>query len=171
MKQAIAGVAPPELSEVTIMTVWPSIAGTTIGQLLGRLFSIRAGFGDVLTVGNLLAGLSIPLALALFFRNLAPWNLRRYRLTNRRVVVDQGPKAKVERWIDLDKFDAVEVVVEPGQEWYPAGDLVFRRGNIETLRLAGILRPESFRQTCLKAQRAYTSVQRAVDEQAAAVGV
>ena len=26
MKQAIAGVAPPELGEVTIMTVWPSMA-------------------------------------------------------------------------------------------------------------------------------------------------
>ena len=45
MKQAIAGVAPPGLEEVTVMTVWPSVASTAIGRLHGRLFAIKAGWG------------------------------------------------------------------------------------------------------------------------------
>ena len=36
MKQAIAGVAPPELGEVTIMTVWPSIGAYRLGRLVGH---------------------------------------------------------------------------------------------------------------------------------------
>jgi len=165
MTQAIAGVAPPEMGEVTIMTVWPSMAGTGMGRLIGRLCGIQAGLGNILTVGNLLALALIPLALALFFRNLAPWNCRRYRLTNRRVLVDQGLHATPERFLDLDNFDTVEVVVLPGQEWFPAGDLIFRRGPLETLRLAGVLRPEPFRQTCLKAHRAFVAVKRTMAEQ------
>ena len=31
MKQPIAGVFPPQLSEATIMTVWPSLAATAVG--------------------------------------------------------------------------------------------------------------------------------------------
>ncbi|HEX4148350.1 MAG TPA: PH domain-containing protein, partial [Pirellulales bacterium] len=102
---------------------------------------------------------------ALFFRNLAPWNCRRYRLTNRRVLVELGLHAKPERSLDLDNFDTIEVVVLPGQEWYPAGDLIFRRGTLETLRLSGIIRPEPFRQTCLKAHRAFVAVKLAVAQQ------
>jgi hypothetical protein len=87
-----------------------------------------------------------------------PWAIRRYRLTNRRVVIERGINPKVERYVDLDRFDAIDLVVAPGQEWYAAGDLVFRRGPIETLRLSGVSRPESFRQTCLKTRQSYVSV-------------
>lgn len=158
IKQAIAGVAPPELGEVTMMTVWPSMAALPIGRMIGRLCGISAGLGSVLTLGNLFALLLIPLAMPLFFRNLAPWNCRRYRITNRRVLVEQGLHARVERSLELDNFDTVEVVVLPGQQWYPAGDLIFRRGSLETMRLPGVLRPEPFRQTCLKAQRSFVAV-------------
>jgi hypothetical protein len=161
MKQAIAGVAPPELSEVTVMTVWPSVGGEPLGRALGRLFCIRAGLGDILTVGNLLALASIPIGLALFAVKLAPWNCWRYRLTNRRVLVERGLHAVVVRAVGLDEFESIDLVVLPGQEWYPAGDLIFRRGPVETLRLTGVLRPETFRQTCLKAQRSYVAVERA----------
>ena len=64
--------------------------------------------------------------------------------------------------VSLDKFDAIEVVVQPGQDWYPAGDLIFRLGATETFRLAGVSRPESFRQTCLKAQLSHVGVQKAL---------
>ena len=67
MKQAIAGVAPPDLEEVTIMTVWPTIAVTGLGRWLGRWYESRAGFGKFLTVGKLALLVSIPVALGLFF--------------------------------------------------------------------------------------------------------
>jgi hypothetical protein len=168
MKQAIAGVAPPDLAEVTIMTVWPTIAANPLGRALGRMYTNRAGIGPIFTVGKLKMLLTIPVALVLFGLSLAPWACRRYRLTNRRVIIQNRPRPVDERWIGLDEFDAIDVVVLPGQEWYPAGDLIFRRGKVETFRLSGVSRPETFRQTCLKAQRSYVGVRRALEREALA---
>ena len=167
LKQAIAGVAPPELGEVTIMTVWPTIAANPLGRLLGRLYSIRLGLGNILTIGNILALLTIPIALGLFAWGLAPFVSRRYRLTNRRLIVERGLAATDERSVLLSDFDAVQVDVLPGQGWYPAGDLIFRKGQVETFRLSGVSRPETFKRTCLKAQQSYTGVQRVMQYQAA----
>ena len=132
---------------------------------------------SVFRVGNLIALLSIPLAAFLvvgrflhgFLVDIRLFNLgklfaafipasmiiRRYTLTNRRIVVQRGMRAVDESWVELDRFDAIDLEVLPGQEWYPAGNLVFRRGPIETFRLDGVSRPETFRQTCLKAQMGY----------------
>jgi hypothetical protein len=178
LPQPIAGVSPSDLKETTIMTVWPSIAGTGIGQLLGRLFQIKAGIW-VFTVGNLLALLSIPLVVGLIMHSLifnflaaipvlgllvAPiaGTVRRYILTNRRVIIASGLLPKPSQFVDLDRFDSVEVVVHPGQEWYPAGDLIFRKGKIETFQLKGVRRPETFRQTIMKARDAYVGVKKAM---------
>jgi hypothetical protein len=160
MKQAIAGVAPPELSEVTVMTVWPSVASTSGGRFLGRLLAIQAGFG-MFRIGRLVALMAMPVAPLLYMYMRLPGVVRRYRLTNRRVAVLRGVRAKVEWFVDLDRFDAIEVIVRPGQEWYHAGDLVFRKGALETFRLPGVSRPETFRHTCLKAQMSYVGVRKA----------
>ncbi|HEX4132811.1 MAG TPA: PH domain-containing protein [Pirellulales bacterium] len=169
MKQAIAGVSPASLGEVTIMTVSPSMAAGALGRRLGELCMIRAGIGSVLTVGNLIALASIPLAMALYLPKVLPYIGVWYRLTNRRVVVERYCPRKEERSVSLADFDSIDVLVLPGQQWYPAGDLVFRKGQLETLRLPGVLRPEAFRQTCLKAQRAYVGVRNAMSRQGAAV--
>lgn len=166
MKQAIAGVAPPDLGEVTMMTVWPTIAANPLGRALGRMYTNRAGVGHILTVGKLMMVLTIPLALGLFALSLAPWNCRRYKLTNRRVIIQNKPRPVDERWIGLDEFDAIDVLVLPGQQWYPAGDLIFRKGKVETFRLSGVSRPETFRQTCLKAQRSFVGVRKALEQEA-----
>jgi len=158
MKQAIAGVVPSETREATIMTVWPTLAAWPIGRALGSLYSIRAGIGNVLTIGNLIAALSIPLALVLFFLSLAPGICRRYTLTNRRVIVRRGLTAVDERWVSLDNFDQIDVEVLPGQQWFRSGEMIFRKGPLETFRLSGVSRPETFKQTCLKAQMAHTRV-------------
>ena len=160
MKQAIAGVAPPELSEVTVMTIWPSVAATSGGRFLGRLLAIQAGFG-MFRLGRLFALLALPVAPLFYGYLRLPWVVRRYRLTNRRVAVLKGIRPQVEWFVDLDRFDAIEVVVRPGQEWYHAGDLVFRKGALETFRLTGVPRPETFRQTCLKARMSYVGVRNA----------
>jgi hypothetical protein len=166
MKQAIAGVAPPELGEVSVMTVWPSVASTGFGRFLGRLMAIRAGFW-IFTVGRLMALVAMPFGPLLYFSLRSPFNVRRYRLTNRRVGLMQGMIPQFTRFVDLDRFDAIDIVVLPGQEWYHAGDLVFRRGDVETFRLAGVSRPQAFRQTCLKARMSYTGVQKAMAMQSA----
>jgi hypothetical protein len=174
MQQPIAGVAPTQFQEVTVMTVWPSLSATTFGRFWGRLFAIDFGFplfGVPLTIGRFAALASIPFMLALYFLMRLPrfpgvligitnpwcWV---YRLTNRRVVVE-NPFGKEIKSVSLDRFDAIDVVVDPGQAWFKAGDLVFRQGAVETFRISGVPRPETFRQTCLKANMSFVGVQKA----------
>lgn len=174
MKQPVAGVTPSQLQEVTVMTVWPSLSATAVGRFWGRLFAIEAGFplfGIPITVGRIMALASIPFMLGLYFlmrlprfpgvvigiRNHFCWT---YRLTNRRVVVE-NPFGGELNSVSLDRFDSIETIVEPGQAWYKAGDLVFRQGAVETFRIWGVPRPETFRQTCWKAHMSYVGVQKA----------
>jgi len=89
----------------------------------------------------------------------------RYVVTNRRVIVLRGIVGKEEKAVDLDRFDGITVEVQPGQAWYHAGDLIFKKGNVETFRLDGVSRPESFRQVCLKAQLAHAGVKKARQQQ------
>lgn len=167
MKQAITGVSPPAIAESTVMMVWPSIGRTPFGQSLGRLYGIKGGFGNILTIGNLIALASIPQALALFFLALNPFSCLRYRLTNRRVVVEKGYKATVDKEVSLDNFDAIEIETLSGQEWFPCSNLVFLKGKVETFRLDGVPHAEGFRRTCLNAQRGYAGVKSATGKRKA----
>lgn len=142
------------------MTVWPTLGAHPLGRLLGRLYGIDIGPG-MFTLGKLIALLSIPIALPLFFLMVNPLTSRRYTLTNRRVLIQRGSRIRDERWVELGRFDSIEVVVQPGQAWYPAGDLIFRNGAIETFRLEGVSRPETFKRTCIKARMGYVGVQNA----------
>lgn len=167
MDQAISGVSPASVQETTIMTVWPSNAMFGLGRQLGKLYAWR--FPDIyfLRIGNLIALLSIPIALVLFFMRVAPFIGQRYTLTNRRVVVYKGLLIEEERSVALDRFDKVEIDVLPGQAWYNAGDLIFRLGNTETFRLAGVSRPEGFRSQIIKAHMAYVGVKKALERELA----
>jgi hypothetical protein len=80
-------------------------------------------------------------------------------------MVLRGIVGQIEKFVDLDRFDRVEIVVQPGQEWYHAGDLVFMHGQVETFRLEGVSRPEAFRATCVKSQMAHSSVKRIRQQQ------
>jgi hypothetical protein len=96
MKQAIAGVAPADLEEVTMMVVWPSIAATMPGRLLGNLYAIKAPDIYFFRIGNLFALLAIPVSLALYFLRLLPSVMGlpvhgvTYRLTNRRIIEERS---------------------------------------------------------------------------------
>ncbi len=163
----VSGVVPPSVAEATIMTVWPSVASTGVGKALGRLYRIREGFGPV-SIGRLALLATIPIGLVLYLSLRLPWAIKRYRLTNRRVCIEVGINPRVMQYVALDGFDSIDVDVSLGQEWYAAGDLVFRRGQIETLRLLGVSRPESFRRACLNAHLAYVSVAKVQPEPVAA---
>jgi hypothetical protein len=159
--QPIAGVVPPEIRETTVMTVWPSVAKYTLGRTLGSLYAIRWPDVYIFRLGNLVALASIPVALALYFMRIAPSIGIRYRLTNRRILVERGLTGKLDKSVDLDRFDSITIDIQPGEAWYHAGDLVFRQGNVETFRLEGVSRPEAFRETCLKSHLAHATVKRA----------
>ena len=77
-----------------------------------------------------------------------------------------GQVWKVEQFVDLDRFDKIEIEVWPGQAWYPAGNLIFKLGQIETLRLEGIGYPDVFRPLAGRQDQAYVGVRKAVAMQA-----
>src|SRR4051794_26845962 len=156
----IAGVVPSELCETTVMIIWPSVAMYPLGKALGTLFAIRWPDVYFFRLGNVVALLSIPIALVLYFMRIAPVIGTRYRLTNRRIIVERGLTSVPDKAVDLDRFDSINIDVQPGQAWYDAGDLVFKLGNVETFRLEGVSRPEAFRETCLKSHLAHTSVKK-----------
>lgn len=163
-KQAIAGVVPVDSDEVTVMTVWPSVARYPLGQFLGELYANRLGF-YILTLGNLIALATLPVGLILYLVRVGQGLC--YRLTNRRIMEMQF--ADVRKSIDLDAFDSIDVVQNPGHTWYQAGDLVFRQAGAEVFRLAAVLHPESFRQTCWKSHSAYVSVRQVLQREAVRV--
>jgi hypothetical protein len=148
------------------MTVWPGIGSMTAGRWVGSLSGNRIGNG-FFTLGKILALATIPLSLAVYFWRLMPGLCRRYALTSQRVTVRFGLTAKPGPSIALEGFDAIDVVVLPGQEWLHAGDLVFKREGKEVFRLPGVSRPEGFRHACLKARSALLQT-RAVRQQLAA---
>jgi hypothetical protein len=167
MKQSIAGVSPPDLAEVTVMTVWPSVAATSIGRLLGRAYQWKVGIPPILTLGNLIKLAAIPIVIPLYMGKLAPRLGRRYTLTNRRVLIQTGLSDHIVGQVSLDDFDAIDVVVLPGQEWHRAGELVFRKGQVETFRLSGVPLPQTFRRTCLETHAAFVGARRETKRQEA----
>src|SRR3989304_3949128 len=120
--------------------------------------------GDAKTIWPTIGAL--PLSMAVFFWQLMPYICRRYTLTNRRIIIRRGLQPLDEKWVDLDGFDLIEMQVLPGQEWLHAGELIFKLGQSEVLRLSGVSRPEVFRKVCLTAQNAFLSVRGVVQQQA-----
>ena len=178
MKQAIAGVTPSQTAEITSMVVWPSVSATGLGRFLGQLYAAKIGVG-VLNLGNFIALASIPIAIPLYLFRLAPSFMGlphgvSYKLTNRRVIEQRNElgwgtfKFGAEtRSVQLDRFDEIKVQVQPGQAWFHAGDLVFLQGDVETFRLSGVSRPESFQVACMKARNSYVGVKEALEKEAA----
>ena len=73
---------------MTLMVVWPTIGATRLGRLVGRLFGHSDGLGGFFTLGKLMALFTIPLSLGVFCWQLLPYVARRYRITDRRIVIE-----------------------------------------------------------------------------------
>lgn len=155
-----------------------NILSLPVGQLLGWVYSWSAGFREPLfnvpiRLGWIIAILTAPLTIPLYLLMRLPrfpgivigiknpfcWH---YRLTNSRLVVE-NPFGDELKSISLDRFDSIKKEIQWGQKWYAAGDLVFFLGETETFRIVAVPRPETFRQTLLKAQMSFVGVQKARD--------
>ena len=123
------------------------------GRIVGRLCGLRVGYG-FFTLGKLFALATIPVSLAVFCWQLMPVVCRRYAVTSRRIAILKGLSAVEGPSLALNEFDAIDVVVLPGQDWLRAGEVVFRRSGADVFRLTGVSRPEIFRRACLKARTA-----------------
>lgn len=158
--QAISGVTAG--AENTIIVVYPSISANVIGQLLGGLCeSIPLGIGTIklshLVFGPIAAGIGV--LVYLWMKAFG----RRYVITNRSVQVWSSLGTHQFDQVPLGEIADVEVVVEPGQQFYKAGDLILRGADSRTLnRLRGVPRPGVLAQTILKARDARRQVETAL---------
>jgi len=152
---AIAGVSS---GQAVIMTVYPSIASTALGKMLGRLYeSMPTRICGVKLSHWLFPLPTSPLAIKIYFWLKLFGEV--YVLTNRTMQLRSSLGNRLLREIPLSSIDQVVVRQEPGQEFYPAADIYLLNKAGETLMtLPGVLRADVFRQTILEARDATNQV-------------
>jgi hypothetical protein len=154
---------PPAVSGVysgqaLIMAVYPSIAATGLGKLLGRLYESM----PARILGVKLSHLLFPLPTAIIAIQVY-FHLKLfgevYALTNRTVQLRKSIGNRLIREVKLQDIDQVVIRQEPGQEFYPAADIYLLNKAGETMMtLPGVLRADVFRQTILEARNASNQV-------------
>jgi hypothetical protein len=150
--QPISGVSAGK--EAVIEDVYPSLAASGLGQVLGRLMNcIPLTVNGVRLSQLIFAPVVAPLALIgyLKFKVMDPI----YILTNRAVKTRAPLGSRLYAQVSLNDIADIAVRVRPGQEFYQAGDLELYNNRDELLlALPGVPRPERFRQIILDAQAA-----------------
>ena len=144
-EQVITGVVPPELREAKIREAWPSVAASPA----------IAGLGQALTRTIILAPLAWMIMALAYFGKVLPIIARCYTLTNRRLMIRRGWKAKVSQEIPLADIDEVRVQTNLNSTFFRAGTLeIISSGQVKMI-LPGVPEPDSFRQAILNACAAW----------------
>ncbi len=161
--QAVAGVSAS--TETDIMTVYPSIAATSLGRLLGVLYEAIPVKICGIKVSHILFCLpTAPLAVLTYFVTKAVG--KSYVLTNRSVKVYRmtlGARGNLVDEVALTDIGEVILHQQGGQEFYRASDIVIvdQSGNA-VLELPGVTRAEIFRGTILKSTTACVQTESAL---------
>ncbi|MEZ6058335.1 MAG: hypothetical protein R3C01_16670 [Planctomycetaceae bacterium] len=152
LPQAIAGVSAGK--ETPIDVVYPSICASWLGRLIGTIcHSIPVKVGGV-KLSCLLFGLPLaPLALVGYVMSKLTWE--RYELTNRGIGIWKALGNARLQQISLTDFADIAINVQPGMEFFHAGDLQLQSAKGDVLMtLAGVPHPDRFRQQILEARAA-----------------
>ena len=123
-------------------TVYPSLAATGSGRLMGRLLNLLPiRIGRVRLTHLLFGALLAPIAPVFYV--LHKMTGRRYRLTQS--TVEDWPMVgdrSVQR-VDLDRITDIATRTRRGQRFYRAGDVILHDADGNTLlTLAGVPQPE-----------------------------
>jgi hypothetical protein len=155
--------SPPAISGVSsgqafVMAVYPSIACTSLGKWLGRLYdSMPVRIGGI-KLSHLLFPLpTSPLAIAVFAHLKLFGEV--YVLTNRTIQLRTALGNRLKREVALSAVDQIVVRQEPGQEFYPAADIyLLDKAGATLMSLSGVPRADVFRHTLLDSKRAHDQV-------------
>ncbi|MBX9677731.1 MAG: PH domain-containing protein [Gemmataceae bacterium] len=143
--QSVAGITPPELSEARVREAYPSVARSGGIASLGRAF----------TATIILAPLAWIIMSFAYFVKLMPFAMRRYTLTNRRVMIRAGWKGTPAGEVALADIDEVKMVVDGNSDFFRAGNLEIISQGKTVLTLTGIPEPEGFRHAILNTRNAW----------------
>lgn len=157
-KQPILGVSASHENVVT--TTWPSVAAQGIGRFLGMLMDLspaKIPFTNIPITNAIFAPLTAPLfALGYVSEKVLG---KKYVVTNRAVQIWSSISTHMDGEVSLSDVVDVEIVVQPGQAFFHAGDVQLIGANgTPALTLKGVNRPDVFKQTILKARDARTHV-------------
>ena len=136
---AVGAVALAEVAEGRVREVWPSVAS----------FPAIASIGQMLTRTIILAPLGWLVMSTVYFGKLMPFLMRRYTLTNRRLMIRKGWHGSVGQEVPLSAIDEIRVVVDGNNTFFRAADLQIVGAGQVLMTLAGVPDPESFRQVVL----------------------
>jgi hypothetical protein len=143
--QAIAGLVPPETAEARIREAWPSVSRVPGVARLGR----------ALTRTIVLAPLAWLLMAGLYFGKVLPLLATRYTLTNRRLMIRRGWKAKPVKEVPLADIEEVRVVTDDNSNFFRAATLeVVSKGQV-VMTLPGVPEPDGFRHAIINACNAW----------------
>jgi hypothetical protein len=152
--QAVTGVVPPQTGEAIIRDVWPSVAAhpgvanlaracyrTIVLAPVAWLALAPFKFQKLLGIGPL-AGLA-----------------KRYRLTNRRLMICKGLRPVPDKEVALDEIQDVRLVTDANSAFFWSGTLeVLNTKGQVALTLPGVPEVESVRQSILQAVKAWGPV-------------
>lgn len=145
--QAIAGVSPS--AEAVVMTEYPSLAASTVGQLLGSLYELIPSPFGLPKFSYLFALATAPIGVLLYF--LQKVFGHRYVLTNRAVQVWTARTRRMVATVNLNDVDHAEVEQGRGQVFYNAADIrLVGVGGQTLLRLKGVKDAPSFQNAIQK---------------------
>ena len=147
--QAISGVSAS--SEAEVMTEYPSLASSGVGQLLGNLYeSFPVRLFGLMKLSHVFALLTVPIGLPLYFLQKAFGE--RYVLTNRNVQVWTARRTRMVSSVALADVVYVELEQQPGQVFYQASDIHLKGASGDTvLTLKGVKDAGSFRNAIAQA--------------------
>jgi hypothetical protein len=143
--QAVTGVIPPGTAEAQIREVYPSVASMPVVATLGKALMFTYIFAPVSWV--VMAGA--------YFGKLAPFMMRRYCLTNRRVMIRAGWAGKPIKEVLLADVDDVRLVRDGNTDFFRAANIEIIGKGQTLLTLPGVPDPESFRHAILDARNAW----------------
>jgi hypothetical protein len=154
---------PPAISGVSsgqalVMAVYPSIAATWLGKLLGQWYESMPVRICGIKLSHLLFPLPTSIIALKIFAYLKVFG-EIYVLTNRTVQLRSSLGNRLLREVSLSDVDQIVVRQEPGQEFYPAADIyLLNKAGATILSLPGVPRADVFRHTLLDAKNARDQV-------------
>jgi hypothetical protein len=151
-KVAVTGLVPPQRGEAMIRETWPGVNDVPA----------VAGLARTLMRTIVLAPVAWLLLAPCYFKKILPFIAKRYTLTNRRLMIRRGLKAKPTHEVALAAIE--DVRIEPGtlDPFYRSATLEIVAGGQVVLRLRAVKDPESFRRAILNAKSAWGKAASAV---------
>jgi hypothetical protein len=144
--QAVTGLMPPQLGEAIIREEWPTIIGSSVPGVgaIGRL-------AVLLSDTVILRPIAWLMMLPLFIKRVIPILGKKYRLTNKRLLIMPFGLKKPRREIALSDIDTVVLDINSYSTYFRCANLdVMSKGQV-AMRLRGVRDPESFRLAILNA--------------------